>query len=187
MCGDHVCQLESLLNAYFLTGWESCGWADSRRHSEPTQSTCSAVLEHVRVFMSIMYHVLLPLFHFQYSWSSVFHCNHGNRKWQMAELWKRSGYVLGWMEEQASLIENQITMWVNTLAGLHLCRMPLLKTLNMQGDWMNCCYPNIIFILLGFFAHIWQLTITIMKWNIPLLSSYAILWLWIGIYNRLLH
>lgn len=52
VCVETMCvSWRYLLNGYFLTGWEMCGWTDGRRHSEPTQSTCSVVLEHVRVFV----------------------------------------------------------------------------------------------------------------------------------------
>lgn len=77
--------LRYLLNVYFLTHQVLCGWMPGCSHSESTQSAYSVLLEHVQVFMI---HVLL-LLHFQYSWSCDFYCNHGNRKWQMAELQKR--------------------------------------------------------------------------------------------------
>ncbi len=66
ICRGDVCQLEIFIKCLLSNCWELCGWADGRRHIKPTKSTCYMVLEHVRVFMSIMYHVLL-LLHFQCS------------------------------------------------------------------------------------------------------------------------
>lgn len=104
-----------------------------------SQSMCSVVLEHVRVFMSIMYHVLL-LLHCQYSEGSVFHCNHGNWKWQMAELWKCSGCVWGWMTKQ-TFFKSQ-SEWIGCLAFTN-CIRQCLKILQPKytiqySDWAFC-------------------------------------------------